>query len=68
MTAAQRPPSAAVPMPPSSERRKLEQELTDLPGQIAPYQQELDAGQADKVRWGVARVAHPAGAETNGRR
>jgi hypothetical protein len=51
VTAVQRPPSAAVPMPPSSERRKLEQELTELPGQIVAYQQELDAGQADKG-WG----------------
>ena len=36
--------------PPSSERRKLEQELAELPGQIAAYQQELSGGQADKTR------------------
>jgi septal ring factor EnvC (AmiA/AmiB activator) len=61
VTAAQRPPSAAVPMPPPSERPKVEQELTELPAQIAAYQQELSGGQADKTRrewleWHIRRV------------
>jgi len=47
---------------PLNERQSLEQELREeLPGQLAGYQQELAAGQADKTRrefleWHIRRV------------
>jgi len=46
---------------PISERQSLEHELLELPAQLAGYQRELIAGQADKTRrewltWHIRRV------------